>query len=242
VAQAPRIPIAVERAMALVIRRSIERLGRAVLGMQLGQFAHQDAADGGAPGIPGATSIVKSAKAAARAASSGLAVKVQRHSQGEFKRLGISLRDVEPGFGELIDDWRTANVARVGSLLEGERDELADILSNGANKTVTELRGAIEDRLDVSRAKADYLARDQVTTLNSQISHERMRAAGIEEGYWTTSNDERVRDSHAEMDGELFSIDDPPEVDGEAVLPGEPPLCRCVTMPRLPEVEDDSES
>lgn len=235
--------------MALVIRRSIEQLGRAVLGMPLGQFAqqaeHHDAADGGAPGIPGAAGIVKRAKAAARAVSVGLGGKVQRHSQNEFKRLGISLRRDEPAFGELIDEWRTANVARVGSLLEFERDELADILSKGANKTVADLRGVIEERLEVSRAKADYLARDQVTTLNSQISHERMRAAGVEEGYWTTSNDERVRDSHAEMDGELFSIDDPPEVDGEPALPGEPPLCRCITMPRLPELEeteDDPES
>jgi len=229
--------------MALVIRRSIEQLARSVLGMGLARFAQQtertDAADGGGPAIPGVAAIVKAAKAAAKANSKGLAVKVQRHSQGEFKRLGINLRKDEPAIGALIDDWRSANVARVGSLLENERDELSDILSKGSNKTVAELRRTIEDRLDVSRSKADYLARDQITTLNSQISHERMRAAGIEEAYWTSSGDERVRESHAEMDGELFSIDDPPEVDGEAVLPGEPPLCRCISMPRLPELEDE---
>jgi len=229
--------------MALVIRQSIEQLGRAVLGMSLARFAKQaertDAADGSAPGIPGAGAIVKAAKAKARATAQGLAEKVQRHSQGEFKRLGINLRKDEPALGGLIDDWRDQNVERVGSLLEFERDELADILSKGSRKTVADLRSDIEDRLEVSRAKADLLARDQVLTLNSQISHERMRAAGIEEAYWTTSGDERVRESHAEMDGVLFSIDDPPEVDGEAVLPGEPPQCRCISMPRLPELEEE---
>lgn len=229
--------------MALVIRRSVAKLGRAVLGVSLAPYAGQDAkldaADGGGPRIPGADQAIKSAKAAIRGVSLRLGDRVQRHSQQEFRRLGINIADAEPGFGELIGEWRAANVARVGSLLEHERDELSDILSKGSNKTVAELRQTIEDRLEVSRAKADYLARDQITTLNSQISHERMRAAGIEEAYWTTSNDERVRDSHAEMDGVLFSIDDPPEVDGEAVLPGEPPLCRCISMPRLPELEDE---
>ncbi len=229
--------------MALVVRRGIETLGKAVLGMGLAKFAQQterfDAPDGGAPGIPRAAAIVTAAKAATRAASGGLALKVQKHSQNEFKRLGIKLRDAEPGLTQLVDVWRKQNVDRVTSLVEFERDQLADILSKGANKTTAELRQIIQDRLEVSRSKADLLARDQVLTLNSQISHSRMQAAGIEQAYWTTANDARVRDSHEAMDGQLFDVDDPPEVDGENVLPGEPVQCRCVSAPRLPELEED---
>lgn len=228
--------------MALVTRRGIEALGKAVLGMGLARFAQQterfDAPDDGAPGIPRAAAIVSAAKAAVRAASSGLSAKVVKHSQNEFKRLGIKLRDVEPGLTQLVDVWRKQNVERVTSLVEFERDQLADILSEGANKTTAELRQVIEDRLEVSRSKADLLARDQVLTLNSQISHSRMQAAGIEQAFWTTANDARVRDSHEAMDGQLFDIDDPPEVDGEHVLPGEPVQCRCVSAPKLPELED----
>lgn len=229
--------------MAMAVRSGIEALGRAVLGMGLARFAkqaaHSDAADGGAPPNVPATALIKAAKARARAASALVATKIQRHSQGEFKRLGIDLRKTEPSFGETIDAWRKVNVERVSTLLEFERDELADILSKGWGKTAPELRARIEERLEVSRAKADQLARDQVLTLNSQISHGRMAAAGITQAWWTTSKDERVRDSHAAMDGELFDLDDPPEVDGENVLPGEPILCRCVSAPRLPELEDD---
>ncbi len=228
--------------MALLLRRSIEQLARAVLGMGLARFskepAHADAADGGAPPIPGAAAILKAAKARARAASEGVAVKIERHSQNEFKRLGINLRKEEPGFGHLIDDWRAQNVERVTSLVEFERDELADILSKGANKTVAELRQRIEERLEVSRNKADLLARDQVLTLNSQISHERMRAAGIERAIWVSSNDERTRASHAEADGAEFDIADGLLVDDEDVRPGEPINCRCISMPILPELED----
>jgi SPP1 gp7 family putative phage head morphogenesis protein len=231
--------------MALMIRHGIEALGRAVLGMSLARFAKEtertDGADGSAPAIPGAAAAVKAAKARARAASKGLAAKVELNSQNEFKRLGIDLRRAEPGFGSLIDDWRTENVERVGSLIEFERDELSDILNRGANKTVAELRGAIEDRLEVSRAKADLLARDQVLTLNAQITQSRQQAAGITDYIWTTANDERVRDTHAELDGETFSWDDPPVTNdaGDRNHPGEDFQCRCVAFPVLPELTEE---
>jgi SPP1 gp7 family putative phage head morphogenesis protein len=229
--------------MAILLRRSIEALRRAVLGMGLARFAKQaertDAADGsGPPRISGADAVIRAAKAAAGAHSSGLAAKVDRHNRSEFKRLGIDVRK-EPKLGGLIDGWRASNVERVTSLLEFERDELADILSKGWGKTVDELRDRIEERIDVSRSKADLLARDQVLTLNAQITQERHKAAGIEAYIWTTANDERVRDSHEEVDGEKFYWDDPPEIDGERVHPGEPINCRCVPFPILPELDED---
>jgi SPP1 gp7 family putative phage head morphogenesis protein len=227
--------------MALLVRRGIEALGRAVLAMPLAQFAKQteraDAADGSPPHVPEAA--VAAAKATIRSGSKGLAAKIQRHSQGEFKRLGIDLRKTEPSFARQIDAWRKVNVDRVGSLLEFERDELADILSKGWGKTVPELRERIEERLEVSRNKADLLARDQVLTLNAQISHGRMQAAGITHAIWCSSKDERTRPSHAEADGQEFEIAEGLLVDDEKVLPGDPILCRCVSCPILPELEDD---
>lgn len=231
--------------MALLLRRSIEALGRAVLGMALSRFAKDtertDAADGGGPSIPGGGGIIGAAKRVIRGASQLLATKVQRHSQGEFKRLGISLREAEPSIADMVDGWRASNVERVGSLLEHERDELSDILSKGANKSVEALRQDIEERLDVSRGKADFLARDQVLTLNAQITKARHEAAGITEYIWTTSRDERVRATHEELDGETFSWDDPPVTNeaGDHNHPGEDYGCRCVAVPILPELEDD---
>lgn len=235
--------------MALVVRRGIETLGRAVLAMNLAAFAkaseavHTDAADGSPPErpkLPGFAGILGRAKTALSGASVGIAGKVQKNSQNEFKRLGIDLRQAEPKLGAQIDGWRKQNVERVTSLLEHERDELADILRKGANKTVEALRQDIEERLDVSRRKADLLARDQVLTLNAQITEARHKAAGIEEYVWTTAGDERVRESHEEVDGETFRWDDPPEIDGELVHPGQPINCRCIPFPVLPELEDEA--
>jgi SPP1 gp7 family putative phage head morphogenesis protein len=230
--------------MALVVRRGLEALRAAVLGMPLADFAkakvHTDAADGSPPEpkLPAFAGILAKAKAAIRGASLGVAGKVQKNSQSEFKRLGIDLRTEEPKLGKLIDGWRAQNVERVTSLLEHERDELADILAKGWGKSVPELRDRIEERLEVSRNKADLLARDQVLTLNAQVTEARHKAAGIEEYIWTSAGDERVRESHDAMDGERCRWDDPPEVDGERVHPGQPINCRCIAHPILPELED----
>jgi len=229
--------------MQLLLRQVMGGLVAVARGLPLAQYAKQpertDAADGSppAPRIK-ITGAVARAKRAVSAASKPIADRVQRHSQSEFKRLGINLRKEEPKLGKLIEAWRADNVERVTSLLEFERDELADILSKGEGKTVPELRLRIAERLDVSRAKADLLARDQVLTLNAQISKERQVAAGVTSYYWSTSNDERVRESHEAIDGERFDWDDPPDVDGEPAHPGEPVNCRCIAAPILPELDD----
>lgn len=164
-----------------------------------------------------------------------VAQKVLRHSQNEFRRLGIDLRKSEPGLDAMISEWRSANVARITSLGEFEKHELSGILADSYGRPVAEIRQRIRERFDVTRSKADLLARDQVLTLNAQIGQARAVAAGITEFYWTASGDERVRESHAEIDGERFEYADPPEVDDEIVLPGEPINCRCVACPILPD-------
>ena len=50
---------------------------------------------------------------------------------------------------------------------------------------------------------------------------------GIKQYIWSTSGDERVRDSHAENDGKIFSYDDPPPTGH----PGDEINCRCVAIP-----------
>ncbi len=212
--------------------------------MPLGQYAkqepapHLDAADGSGPDIKGGGAIIRGIQLRVGGASGNVAEKVENNSRNEFKRLGIDLRESEPKFGKLVEGWRAENVDRAKSLAEFERDKLSDILAKGENKTVAELRQRIQDRLEVSRSKADLLARDQVLKLNAKITRERHQAAGITEYIWTTSNDERVRETHEELEGETFSWDDPPVTNeaGDRNHPGEDYQCRCVPYPVLPEL------
>lgn len=95
----------------------------------------------------------------------------------------------------------------------------------------------------MTASKAELLARDQTLKLNAAISRTRQQAAGISKYYWTTVGDERVRKMHDDLDGKLFSWDDPPITNeaGDHNHPGEDYQCRCTASPYLPEFEESQE-
>jgi SPP1 gp7 family putative phage head morphogenesis protein len=90
----------------------------------------------------------------------------------------------------------------------------------------------ILDQVDqIAENRVRLIARDQTSKMNASFNQARQTSVGIEKYEWQTAGDERVRESHAELDGQVFSWDDPPEVDGEPANPGEPVNCRCVAIP-----------
>jgi len=150
-------------AFAAAVRRyvlpEVERFGRE-------PAARTDAADGDA------RDVVKKARKALGGEPDrigGVAVtvgnRVVKHSQDEFKRLGIKLREAEPKFDKLITGWRRENVERITSLVGRELDTIEALLADGEGRRVESLQRDIEDRLNVTRSKAELLARDQVLKL-----------------------------------------------------------------------------
>lgn len=142
---------------------------------------------------------------------------------------------------KLIERFRRENVDLITSLVDGELEEITDLLDEGFKKgtRVEDLRKQIKERFDVSKSKADLLARDQVLKLNAKITQTRQKQAGIRSFTWSTSNDERVRPEHAELDGSVFAWSDLPTVDGEPdVMPGTQFQCRCVAIPIPPPLDD----
>jgi SPP1 gp7 family putative phage head morphogenesis protein len=155
--------------------------------------------------------------------------------------IGVSIRQAVPGIGPKIDAWRASNVNLIKSLAGKQLVTITKILerAEGSGKRVEVLRAEIEDTFGVTRAKADLLARDQTLKLNAEIAQSRQVAAGIESYVWTTSGDERVRETHAELDGTVQRWDTPPVVDedGRTAHPGEDYQCRCTAFPVLTELE-----
>jgi SPP1 gp7 family putative phage head morphogenesis protein len=166
--------------------------------------------------------------------------RVERHSRGESKRLGIRLSDTRPELRPLVERWRDRNVSLVRSLFDRELTVLKRILAQGEGLRVEALQKKIEERFGVTESKAELLARDQVLKLNGEITHRLQVSAGIEEYIWTTSGDERVRDRHAELDGTRQLWDEPPVVshDARTAHPGDDYQCRCTAFPVLPELEE----
>ncbi len=162
-----------------------------------------------------------------------------KHSKHEFKRLGIDIRS-EPTMTPLIDGWRHDNVALITKMQTDSLDRIETVLRDGWGQRAETLSGAIKDILGSSddpksegklQRRADLIARDQVLTLHSKITRHRQKKAGINKYIWTTSNDERVRPEHEELEGETFSWDG--EGDPEEGHPGEAVNCRCVAYPVL---------
>ncbi len=129
-----------------------------------------------------------------------------------------------------------ANVSLIKSLVGYQIDDIQKLLesSEATGLRVEELRKQIQDRFDVSKSKADLLARDQTLKLNGAITQARQRNAGVEKYVWTTSGDERVREEHAALEGQVFSWDNPPPPGH----PGEDYQCRCTAFPILEEFDD----
>jgi len=89
---------------------------------------------------------------------------------------------------------------------------------------------------DVAESRAQLIARDQTSKMNSAFTQARQQSVGITKYVWQTSGDERVREEHAALDGETFSWDSPPDVGN----PGDDYQCRCVALPVIETEDEDS--
>lgn len=164
---------------------------------------------------------------------SGAVNAVNAKSQGSL--LGITPRDT--GVSAFIDRARDKNIQLVEKAHRAYAESVRDIVGNPDNfgLQVDELKALLLERGDVSESRAELIARDQTLKLNGDITRVRQQSAGVNSYVWSTSLDERVRDEHAELEGEVFSWDSPPEPGH----PGQDFQCRCVAIPAGIEELDD---
>lgn len=189
-----------------------------------------------------------------------IAERVSKRTAAEQREVFASIRSLDPdkvrklerlsmraapGVGRKIDVWRAANVKKIksigGEALKRVAGKLEEAESKGWHRD--RLRKEIQAVADVSRSKADLLARDQVLKLNGQITEARQTQAGIVEYTWSSSGDERVRPWHDDLDGTVQRWDDPPVTNdaGDRNAPGGDYQCRCVAIPILPELTPSEE-
>jgi SPP1 gp7 family putative phage head morphogenesis protein len=151
--------------------------------------------------------------------------------------LGIDIREdyyLGDFYRDQLDLWVAANVDLIKTIPHDSLSKMRDIVYDGFvnGKTTTRMTKDIQQVYGVSKRRAEFIARDQVAKLNGQIQQAQQQDAGIEEYIWSTVGDERVRDSHRELNGKKFSWSSPPEnSDGRACHPGEDFGCRCIGRP-----------
>lgn len=90
-----------------------------------------------------------------------------------------------------------------------------------------QLAKLVQEQTGVTKSRAKLIARDQIGKMNSEFSRVRQQGLGITHYQWSTAQDERVREEHADLDGQTFSWSEPPD-EGH---PGTAIQCRCVALP-----------
>ncbi len=176
----------------------------------------------------------------------------QRSSLREWKRvihdtLGVDLLDDYYNgdfYSEQLRKWVDENVLKIKSIPGTMLNEMRETILEGylQGEPIRDIQKEIQQRYNVNKHQARSLARDQIGTLNSQITRLQQKDAGCNRYRWSTSKDSRVRDCHRELDNKIISWDEPPEMwyetksrgrvyTGRHCHPGEDYCCRCVAIP-----------
>jgi SPP1 gp7 family putative phage head morphogenesis protein len=172
----------------------------------------------------------------------GLAAEANRDTVDErlaeaIKRaIGVDVSSLLKANGPLLQTMRQAtavNVDLIKSIPDQYLGRVSETITGGWVQGIRweSLVEQVQRDGEVTERRAKLIARDQTSKMNSAFNQERQQQVGIERYEWSTSEDERVRPSHADMDGKECRWDDPPIVDDEPVHAGEAINCRCTAIP-----------
>lgn len=166
--------------------------------------------------------------------------RIVKHNGREMSRLfAITFEDQAPEVLRQLADFRQRNVELITALTTRAQEDVFRLLVDAGNSGMRAetLKKRLAERFQVSQSRAALIARDQTLKLNSQLTQVRHQEAGVDRYVWSTSQDERVRDMHSELEGRVFRWDDPPVTNeqGDTNHPGEDYQCRCVAIPVIPD-------
>ena len=118
-------------------------------------------------------------------------------------------------------------------------NQLNQIISDGyrEGKGINQVANDITQRFDqLADWEARRIARTEINTSHNQATRDQYREDGVEYTQWIAANDDRTRDSHVDVDGEIIPIDG--KYSNGLAFPGDTsgPLeewinCRCSNAP-----------
>lgn len=175
----------------------------------------------------------------ARAAAEDVASHNKQQLNKQFSAgLGFDLLQSEPYLDDPLEIYAADNARLVKGLAAEQADKLKGIIARAVrtNADLKSVTAQIEKQLEQAKSRAALLARDQVGSLNAELTRLRQQHAGVEEYEWRTVEDERVRPGHRALDRTTHKWDEPPVEDprtGHRAHPGEAVNCRCSAVPVL---------
>jgi SPP1 gp7 family putative phage head morphogenesis protein len=154
------------------------------------------------------------------------------------RALGVDISGYLGADTEIGAAMKTAvanNVALIKSIPEEYLGKVSAKVQSyfAAGKRWESLAEELERLGDVTYNRARFIARDQASKLNASFNEVRQTQIGITQYVWSTAHDERVRKSHAALDGTTQAWASPPLISGEPLNPGEDYNCRCGAIPKI---------
>ena len=169
------------------------------------------------------------------------------------KGIHVSVPTSSPWWDDMKSSWAENNYTLITSNAKKYVEQINNLteqaIVNGLSpkKLKEQIMKATEG---LSEKHCKLIARDQMGKLNGNIAEAQMQEIGLDLYVWSTAYDDRVRDSHAIMEGLLCRWDDAsvcsydngktwePRPSGAVDLhPGQDIQCRCVGLAFYPELE-----
>lgn len=163
----------------------------------------------------------------------------KRAWEGASAKVGAAMKSMmqETAIGGVVKLLHNRQVELIKSLpLEAglRAQKLAQEAAIGGRRA-DEVAAELLRTESVTESRAMLIARTEIAKSNAAITQARAEYVGATHYIWRTAEDGDVRESHAQMNGNVYRFDDPPEVEGEGKHgPGEIYNCRCYAEPIVP--------
>jgi len=149
--------------------------------------------------------------------------------------MGVNVWQSEPWLVPMRDNWVAANTSLIKNMPQQYLTQVDAVVRAGVAQGVG-VKGLAKELAKIEgidKRRAELIASDQIGKANASLSQYRQKDLGIEEYEWSSSNDSRVRPTHAEAEGKIFRWDTPPASTGGH--PGYPVRCRCTALAVFPD-------
>lgn len=137
-----------------------------------------------------------------------------------------------------VDAWAEENTALITNLAQSYLSKVTTVVNSGFRDGLSwrDISKNIQSETGVAKRRADLIARDQVATMNMQVTKQRAADLDIKQFVWRTMEDQRVRGnpsgrypkanpSHYARNGKTYNWSD--GAGARDTFPGSGINCRC---------------
>ena len=149
--------------------------------------------------------------------------------------LSVDLFKSEPWLVGELKAFEAENLRLITSIPAQHVERLQGVIVKGLREgqVTSDLVDAIRGIADITESRAEFIAEDQIGSLNGQLTRLRQQGIGVQQAIWRGVLDRRERPTHRALEGVTFDWKNPP-LGG----PGAEPRCRCWAAAVFPELKD----